>query len=84
MIFEIAGILGVDPMPFTLRELGWMIKARQKDVWDKVSNIMACALNANPFLKQQYKASDLNPFRQPNVGSADDVFDMMHKDGFIE
>jgi hypothetical protein len=27
-IYRIAGLLGIDPMPFTLRELNWMLDAK--------------------------------------------------------
>jgi hypothetical protein len=84
MIWEIAGIIGINPLPFTLRELGWMIKARQKDMWEKISHLMASSLNANPFLKEHYKPKDLNPFEAVKMCSADDVFDQMSKDDFIK
>ena len=82
MIWEVAGIIGVDPLPLTLRELAWMIKARERNMWEKLSHLMASSLNANPFLKERYKPSDLNPFKQVKIGSADDVFAQMSKDGF--
>ena len=53
-----------------------------KNLWTKVSHLMASSLNANPFLKEHYRASDLNPFRREEAGSADDVFDQMARDGF--
>jgi len=86
MIWEIAGILCIDPLPYTFRELAWMVKAHQQDVWTKISHIMASALNANPFLKEAYKADDVNPYERRNerVGSADNVFAAMRQDGFFE
>ena len=82
MIWEVAGVIGIDPLPLTLRELMWMARAREENLWTKVSHLMASSLNANPFLREHYRASDLNPFRREEAGSADDVFDMMARDGF--
>lgn len=86
MIWEIAGILSINPLPYTFRELAWMVKAHQNDIWVKISHVMASALNANPFLKEAYKAADVNPYgrRNERVGSADDVFAAMRRDGFFD
>ena len=62
----------------------WMAKAREENLWMKVSHLMASSLNANPFLKEHYKPADLNPYHKEKVGSADDVFDAMARDGFTE
>ena len=69
MIWEVAGVIGIDPLPLTLRELMWMARAREENLWTKVSHLMASSLNANPFLREE-------------AGSADDVFDAMARDGF--
>ena len=62
----------------------WMARAREENLWTKVSHLMASSLNANPFLKEHYKPADLNPYHGEKVGSADDVFDAMARDGFTE
>lgn len=62
----------------------WMARAREENLWTKVSHLMASSLNANPFLKEHYKPADLNPYHKEKVGSADDVFDVMARDGFTE
>lgn len=62
----------------------WMARAREENLWTKVSHLMASSLNANPFLKEHYKPADLNPYHKEKVGSADDVFDAMARDGFTE
>ena len=62
----------------------WMAKEREENLWTKVSHLMASSLNANPFLKEHYKPADLNPYHKEKVGSADDVFDAMARDGFTE
>lgn len=62
----------------------WMARAREENLWTKVSHLMASSLNANPFLKEHYKPADLNPYHKEKVGSADDVFDAMARDGFTQ
>lgn len=62
----------------------WMARSREENVWTKVSHLMASALNANPFLKEHYKPSDLNPYHKQKVESADSVFDAMARDGFTQ
>ena len=62
----------------------WMARAREENLWTKVSHLMASSLTANPFLKEHYKPADLNPYHKEKVGSADDVFDAMARDGFTE
>ena len=81
---EIAGVIGINALPLTLRELMWMARAREENLWTKVSHLMASSLNANPFLKEHYKPADLNPYHKEKVGSADDVFDVMARDGFTQ
>lgn len=74
----------MNPLPLTLRELMWMARSREENVWTKVSHLMASSLNANPFLKEHYKPADLNPYHRKKVESADSVFDMMTRDGFTQ
>ena len=62
----------------------WMARAREENLWTKVSHLMASSLNPNPFLKEHYKPADLNPYHKEKVGSADDVFDAMARDGYTE
>ncbi|HPP54440.1 MAG TPA: hypothetical protein PK777_15920, partial [Thermoguttaceae bacterium] len=46
IIYELAGIVGVDPGPLTLRELCWMVDGRQRDQWNHTSQILAMVYNA--------------------------------------
>ncbi len=34
MIWQLAGVIGLAPGPFTLRELVWMADSRQTDAWN--------------------------------------------------
>ncbi|MGE0606565.1 MAG: hypothetical protein AB7O62_05500 [Pirellulales bacterium] len=47
MIYELAGIVGVDPSPFTLRELAWMAEGRQRESWNHTSQVLAMLFNAH-------------------------------------
>jgi hypothetical protein len=47
LIWQLAGILGVAPEPFTLRELIWMTDARRKEQWSHTSALMALVANVN-------------------------------------
>lgn len=61
--FQYAGILGVDPRPFTLRELALMVDGRGLFEWGQVSQILAMICNI--YRKPGTPAVDalkLNPF----------------------
>lgn len=68
IIHQLAGVLGVDPGPFTLRELEWMFRARRDADFDQTA--LVCAVNANiqrdPKRKPKpYLPTDFHPFRTP-------------------
>lgn len=58
MIFEWAGILHLDPGPFTARELRTMYLAYQRESWDRIAmlQVIHCTESVHPF--------DLNPYRK--------------------
>jgi hypothetical protein len=65
MIWQLAGILGVHPDPFTLRELYEMAQSRQKQDWQHTSNLMALFANLLTFNRSHtFKAADFDPFAQ--------------------
>jgi hypothetical protein len=41
LIWQTAGVLGVDPGPLTLRELAWMVEARRTDQWNHTASLLA-------------------------------------------
>ncbi|MDO4585582.1 MAG: hypothetical protein Q4D62_15980 [Planctomycetia bacterium] len=47
MIYSYAGVLGVDPGKFTLRELVWMVKAKTRYDWGHSSALMATQINCH-------------------------------------
>ena len=65
MIWQLAGILGVHPDPFTLRQLYEMAQSRQKQDWLHTSNLMALLANLLTFNRSHtFKAADFDPFAQ--------------------
>ena len=65
MIWQLAGILGVHPGSFTLRELYEMAQSRQKQDWQHTSNLMALLANLLTFNRSHtFKAADFDPFAQ--------------------
>lgn len=69
MIDDLAGILGIDPRPFSLRQLDRMAQSRQMTNWDHTAAVCATILNVNrdPKKSQPADPAKLNPFRQNAV-----------------
>ncbi len=64
MIWQLAGIVGVDPGPLTLRELLWMTDARRNDQWSHTAAVMALTANVhrNPKKRSQpYTPAEFHP-----------------------
>jgi hypothetical protein len=57
-----AGCIGVDPGPLSLRELLWMFEGACREHWGHTSNLMALIANANrdPKKGKPFKATDFN------------------------
>lgn len=45
LIWRLAGLVGVDPLPFSFRELVRMAEGRQELEWDLSNNVMAQVVN---------------------------------------
>jgi hypothetical protein len=61
--------LGIDPGPFSLRELWWMseaIELKDRMAWNRVSALMAlqCNINRDPKKTKAFNPSDFNPYLQ--------------------
>ncbi|HAI13807.1 MAG TPA: hypothetical protein DCM28_19025 [Phycisphaerales bacterium] len=70
MIWQLAGILGLHPDPFTLRQLYEMAESRQKQDWQHTSNLMALLANLLTFNRSHtFKAADFDPFAQSQTSS---------------
>ena len=62
-IFQYAGIIGIDPSPFTVRELDWMVQGRGEFEWSMTAHQMALQINMNRRKgSPAIVPSDLNPF----------------------
>lgn len=65
MILELAGIAGVAPWEFTLRELAAIADGRRRDAWQRHSVLLALTWNANQTDKAKCKtADDFDPYEQ--------------------
>ena len=62
LVYEVAGFIGIDPGPLTLRELVWMAEGRDRRAWDHTSMIAAAALSA--MRERMVDPARLNPYRQ--------------------
>lgn len=63
VVYQLAGVAGVNPGPMTLRELGWMSEGRDRTQWRHTSAILAQVVNSNPYRKgKPVKRSDLDPY----------------------
>ena len=61
-----AGVIGIDPGPLTLRELLLMAEARSEHNWAHTSALLALIANVNrdPKKSKAYKPADFNPFSE--------------------
>ena len=59
-----AGILGIDPGPFTLRELVRMTEARGRFEWGQTASLLAMIANVlrDPKKTKAVKPADFNPY----------------------
>ena len=46
-IWELAGIVGVDPGPLTLRELLWMYAGRRREEWVHTAHLLTLTANCH-------------------------------------
>lgn len=47
MIFELSGILGMEPWTFSLRQLSYMVHKKLQLQWQQTASVMALIYNAN-------------------------------------
>lgn len=60
-----AGVVGIDPGPFTLRELLWMADSKLADSWGRSAQITAMIYNANRGENSSAATpDDFNPYRR--------------------
>jgi len=67
VIWEWAGVCGIDPRPLSLRQLHWAVDGAQKDRWNHTAELLALTANAhrNPEeRKQPYTSDEFHPYRR--------------------
>lgn len=47
LIYQLAGYLGLDPGPYSLRQLFWMAEGRRSQEWSRTSTLCALIANVN-------------------------------------
>jgi len=67
LIYELAGVLGINPDPFTLRELLWMAEGKGRENWNHTAALLATMINIMRSKgRPAIKPSELNPYlRKP-------------------
>lgn len=63
-VYYLAGIVGCDPGPLTLRELVAMVDGFCSNAWDHTSTIIATIINSNPYIKTKVSPFDFHPYKQ--------------------
>lgn len=66
---ECAGVLRMDPAPFTLRSLLRMVEANQKAAWNHTSHILWIIAEVNRNGKERRQAFDPREFNPMHKGS---------------
>jgi hypothetical protein len=63
---ELAGIVGIDPGPFTLRQLVVMAEAKSRQAWNHTSAILAMLANVHRDAKKTraLRPADFHPHRR--------------------
>lgn len=67
MIYHCAGVLGVDPSPFTLGELLFMAEARDRTIWNHTAALMMTLANIHRDPRQRrkpYAMEEFHPYMQ--------------------
>ena len=57
-------MIGIDPRPFSLRELTWMLEARQRSDWNHTAQLMAMMVNTAMKAKKTrlFQPREFHPF----------------------
>lgn len=59
--YRLAGVLGIDPAGFSLRELTVMAEARDRDQWDRLAWLLAEIDNAGKSLARCFCEEEIEP-----------------------
>ncbi|MEZ6097172.1 MAG: hypothetical protein R3C03_23610 [Pirellulaceae bacterium] len=86
MIWQLAGIIGIDPSLLTLRELIWMADARRNEAWSHTANLMALVANVNRNPRRRsrpYSPIDFHPLVERKPPADTKVGVRILKDVFV-
>jgi len=69
VIYECAGVVGVNPDPFTLRELLWMREGKASESWDHTAAIVATLANIHRDNKKTKAITidQIHPYLKPQA-----------------
>jgi hypothetical protein len=69
LVWQLAGIVGVEPGPLTLRELALMADGRQRAAWGHTSSVLAMLANVNrdPKKSRRFRPSDFDPYSSSSL-----------------
>ena len=87
MIWQLAGIAGVDPGPLTLRELLWMVDASRQEQWSHTAALMALTANVHRNPKRRsspYSPTDFHPLAERRSATIAKVGVRVLKDVFVD
>ena len=66
MIYELAGLIGIDPGPYSLRQLVWMWEAKRDENWTVMSVAVSWLINTRPRQDKRkrkiVKPEHINPY----------------------
>jgi hypothetical protein len=71
VIWQAAGILGIDPGPRTLRELVVMLDGRRREQWNHTASLMALLASVHRDPKKRrsgYSPQEFHPLEQASAG----------------
>lgn len=75
-LYRLAGILGVDPGPFTLRQLADMADGRRRSEWLHTSALLAMLFNTTPHKGEGKSPDDFFPFDKEEAEKSPAKFPM--------
>lgn len=73
-------MIGVNPDPFTLRELVWMSEGKGRDRWSHTSHILATLVTVNDAKGKIHDPRTFNPYEQQTVNDKTIVVDKDDKE----
>src|SRR5690606_37726841 len=84
LVHQLAGLVGVDPGPYTLRELVWLAEGRQTEQWNHTSAVLAMLANVHRDPKRRsYQPADFLPMAMRPKAATEKAEISVRKDVFV-